>query len=111
MYKFINSSSGEGLTIGLEGFWGTGKSQVICLLNSKFKEESKTLFYIFDAWAHEGNPLRLAFLSGLIGAARKRLIGRKNDKAQDVDEILEEQGENLAGSITTTKYETVKDFV
>ncbi|RUO57898.1 P-loop NTPase fold protein [Pseudidiomarina marina] len=29
MYKFINSSSGEGLTIGLEGSWGTDKSQVI----------------------------------------------------------------------------------
>lgn len=62
------SSASRGFTIGLEGGWGSGKSTVINLLREKFesKTDTKTLYFMFDAWAHEGDPLRRIFLESLI---------------------------------------------
>lgn len=52
-----------GITIGLEGSWGSGKSTVINLLQSKLKNAK---VFIFDAWAHEGDCLRRIFLESLL---------------------------------------------
>lgn len=58
----------QGITIGLEGSWGSGKSTVISLLkkNLAVSDSKKTLFFMFDAWAHDGDPLRKIFLERLI---------------------------------------------
>lgn len=58
----------KGITIGLEGSWGAGKSTVVHLLESKLRAlaDKKTLFFSFDAWAHDGDPLRKIFLESLI---------------------------------------------
>lgn len=59
----------KGFTLGLEGRYGSGKSTVIRLLKQIIsqKEVDKTyLFFYFDAWAHEGDPLRRVFLEELI---------------------------------------------
>ena len=62
------SNSEKGVSIGLEGSWGSGKSTVINLLKNKLdnNEDKKTLFFVFDAWAHDGDPLRKIFLERLI---------------------------------------------
>ncbi len=67
IYRLITSSE-TGTTIGLEGGWGVGKSTVIHLLEKKLTEDKKkkTLFFVFDAWAHDGDPLRRIFLESLI---------------------------------------------
>lgn len=66
LYYTIKNSE-QGVTIGLEGEWGSGKSTVINLLRKKLiKDDEKTLFFMFDAWAHEGDPLRRIFLESLI---------------------------------------------
>jgi hypothetical protein len=60
-------SNEQGLTIGLEGGWGSGKSTVLNLLKEKLaSSEDNTLFFVFDAWAHDGDPLRKIFLESLI---------------------------------------------
>lgn len=60
-------SSNNAVTIGLEGSWGAGKSTVIHLLENKLdKKPDNTLFFSFDAWAHDGDPLRKIFLESLI---------------------------------------------
>jgi len=76
MHRFIQINEDRGLTIGLEGSWGAGKSTVIHLLKNKIRAEEKaelknpkTLFFLFDAWAHEGDPLRRVFLESLIEEA------------------------------------------
>jgi len=66
--KLIENEKG-GITIGLEGRWGSGKSTVINLISNYFNNPSSTKeFFIsyFDAWAHEGDPLRRTFLERLI---------------------------------------------
>ncbi|GAA0319537.1 P-loop NTPase fold protein [Psychrobacter aestuarii] len=73
-----------GLTIGLEGSWGSGKSTIINILRQKLQEENKKVFFFaFDAWAHDGDPLRKIFLESLIDSIEsssedEKLIELKN---------------------------------
>ena len=71
--NLLINNKGKGQTIGLEGAWGTGKSTIIAILKNKLPKEF-TYFY-FDAWAHEGDPLRRVFLESLIDN-----INQGNDK-------------------------------
>ena len=68
LYKIISANPSEGLTIGLEGEWGSGKSTVVKLLQERFKtvKSDNTFVFYIDAWEHEGDHLRRAFLETLI---------------------------------------------
>jgi len=60
-------SEEKGVSIGLEGPWGSGKSTIISILKRKIQENDPTIpLILFDAWAHEGDPLRRIFLETLI---------------------------------------------
>ena len=61
----IRSEDG-GRTIALEGDWGSGKSTVVNLLKQKLDPDPHVTVSVFDAWAHEGDPLRRTFLERLI---------------------------------------------
>ena len=65
-------SEDGGKTIGMEGRWGFGKSTVVNLLKKKLQAKPGIALWSFDAWAHEGDPLRRTFLESLIS----QLIGR-----------------------------------
>ena len=64
----IMTSGNSGQTIGLEGPWGCGKSTVVKLLKNMLRDadDNKFEYIYFDAWAHEGDPLRRVFLESLI---------------------------------------------
>ena len=69
----ILTSGQGGRAIGLEGTWGSGKSTIIEIARSKLQSNDfdKTdgqnhTFFIFDAWAHQSDPLRRVFLQELI---------------------------------------------
>ncbi|WP_160291820.1 P-loop NTPase fold protein [Acidithrix ferrooxidans] len=64
-----------GRVIGLEGTWGSGKSTIVTLLKHKLEDQSKDdtstisaeiRVAVFDAWAHQGDPLRRTFLESLL---------------------------------------------
>lgn len=61
-----------GVAVGLEGGWGSGKSTVIRLLANDLKVNAagSTRLAVFDAWAHQGDPLRRTFLEQLIHCMR-----------------------------------------
>lgn len=88
LYDLIVTGPPDGMTIGLEGDWGSGKSTVIELLRQKLeangkskmslrhlirkcKKPRKTFFFYIDAWEHEGDPLRRVFLEALIDKLKK----------------------------------------
>lgn len=56
-----------GKAIALIGGWGSGKSTVVNLLTSFLNKKSagNVRVFLFDAWAHEGDPLRRSFLERL----------------------------------------------
>jgi hypothetical protein len=53
-----------GRPIALTGPWGSGKSSILHMLQKRLTKTADV--FIFDAWAHEGDPLRRAFLERLI---------------------------------------------
>lgn len=61
IYSLISKEE-MGATIGIEGKWGSGKSTLVNLILKKIRENSSITEVYFDAWAHEGNALRTAFL-------------------------------------------------
>lgn len=71
----------KGKTIGLEGTWGSGKSSIIKMLEERwskgeYKNENIRLF-TYDAWEHQGDPLRRAFLEELITSLQEDGIDNK----------------------------------
>src|SRR6476620_2730947 len=70
--EIVRSTNNDGLSIGVEGSWGAGKTTVINLLRDELRNtdsgdsgKSQVRVIAFDAWAHEGDPLRLTFLETL----------------------------------------------
>jgi hypothetical protein len=55
----------RGKAIGLNGSWGSGKSTIVELLRGRLSSEPHTQVFQFDAWQHQGDPLRRAFLDSL----------------------------------------------
>ncbi|MBC8430953.1 MAG: hypothetical protein H8D96_03440 [Desulfobacterales bacterium] len=55
-----------GKTIGLEGGWGAGKTTVIKMIEKQLSDNEDITVLSFDAWAHEGDPLRRTYLESLI---------------------------------------------
>jgi hypothetical protein len=58
------SSETVGRSIAVTGPWGSGKSSVLRIVKERLAETADV--FIFDAWAHEGDPLRRTFLERLI---------------------------------------------
>ncbi len=56
--------------IALEGGWGSGKTTIINLVRKDLKEYDHIHVFCFDAWAHEGDPLRRTYLESLIRELR-----------------------------------------
>ena len=79
-----------GKAIALTGSWGSGKSTVVELLRSKLDSQdgSRTTKYgvfVFDAWAHRGDPLRRSFLERLV----EYLVKREWIKSENWEDDLE----------------------
>jgi len=64
--ELILSGEAGGKIIGLEGNWGAGKTTVINLAENLLKGDPNITMFSFDAWAHEGDPLRRTYLESLI---------------------------------------------
>lgn len=87
--------------IGLLGRWGTGKSTIVCQLASELERVYKDKYVVFtyDAWAHQGDPVRRSILEELIA----RLIGLKLTRLNKWRETLLAVSGSTESSSTTTK--------
>jgi hypothetical protein len=95
----------EGQAIALSGRWGSGKSTVINLLRSYFRRkaepnQSDIRVFVFDAWAHQGDPLRRAFLAELIS-----FLGKDDVKTEWINK---DEWSLKLEKITTPKDEATK---
>lgn len=64
--ELIKPPDAKGISIGVEGSWGSGKSTVARLLTKRLEADENITTVYFDAWAHEGDPLRRTFLETII---------------------------------------------
>ena len=83
--------------IGLEGKWGSGKSNVMKLLERKLKADNYH-FFTFDAWSHQEDLQRRSFLSDLTNDLIENTLlkGPTNRKVLQTDDnekdyLLEEE--------------------
>lgn len=59
----IESGNTENRLFGLDGAWGSGKSNLIRILQSELSESHH--FFVFDAWGHQEDLQRRSFLEEL----------------------------------------------
>lgn len=64
--SLIDSCPG-GKSVAIMGGWGSGKSTIVSLLRKALHEANRkapvtTRVFLFDAWSHQGDPIRRAFL-------------------------------------------------
>lgn len=108
--ELIDKQAG-GKTIGLEGSWGAGKSTIIRLFTnalSKPPYDRPVLIYNFDAWAHQGDPLRRAFLEGLIDQClEKKWVGDLAVPKLDSNQDWEDEKARLARRMKESKKLTI----
>lgn len=70
-----------GCAIALTGSWGSGKSTVVELLRVKLQQSGKDIeTFVFDTWAHQGDPLRRSFLEKLITWCSEKPKGWTKDR-------------------------------
>ena len=80
------SKSQEGRSVALLGDWGSGKSTVVELLKEKLSQlVAAPHVFVYDAWAHQGDSLRRAFLDDFIAACGPLL--EKEEKEKAIDQI------------------------
>lgn len=105
--ELIETEDG-GKAIALEGGWGSGKSSVVEMLKDRLEgdqtESATTCVHVFDAWSHEGDPLRRVFLEDLTsfctsrfdsatkdywdGRRKSEITGRTRETAQQTIPVL-----------------------
>ena len=59
----LNTSGGK--AVALFGGWGSGKSTVIKIFQKAVEKNPNVKVFVYDAWSHEGDPLRRSFLERL----------------------------------------------
>ena len=85
--------------IGLEGGWGSGKTTVIRLLRKEFAKYNNITLFSFDAWAHEGDPLRRTYLESLVQHFQKIGWIRKKEWDEEIEILAKRQ--KTTTSVTT----------
>ena len=106
--NYIIENQEGGKTIGLEGNWGSGKSSIVKIISSLPSSRKKITTFNFDAWVHQGEPLRRVFLESLINHFINLgwlTIDESEDRCYDVSfwiRLKEKLSGNLKESIKKT---------
>ena len=108
LYKLITDAENDSdFNIGLEGSWGSGKSTIISILKNKFQNQQKIFYFYFDAWQHEGDPLRRIFLEELAKQLKEKVSKRSTEEEKKLEE-LSKRISNRQKTVTTKTTQTTQ---
>src|SRR6266568_8835281 len=92
----------DGKAVALFGSWGSGKSTVVQILKNIFIGRKDRHVFVFDAWAHQGDPLRRSFLEQqIISLSKVKWIGESRASEDSWKATREKLARRL--KITETK--------
>jgi len=101
----LSPTESGGKMIALEGKWGAGKTTVVGLLKNKLVKKDDITVFSYDAWAHEGDPLRRTFLEALIQHLRSISWIDPFESQKTLDEVSNRRSEKYTRTIPlTTKF-------
>ena len=101
IYDLIQEEKEGGKAIALSGSYGSGKSTVVDFLKKRFqatnpKSKIETQIFIFDAWEHQGNPLRRAFIEKYIDFLRDEEVKwAEEDEWEEELELVSKHREEI----------------
>lgn len=76
----ISQLSDQDAAIGLEGEWGSGKSTVIKIAESKCNASGVNVaFFTFDLWLHQPDQIKRSFLEELLAWSHKNKFVKQNE--------------------------------
>jgi hypothetical protein len=107
IFELIKEKSLPNNVVGIEGKWGSGKSNVVSILNKKFNAiSSDYFFFTYDAWGHQEDLTRRTFLEELISSLKveKKFKG-KVDWTQELNKLLAKKSTK-----NTTKFPKIKFY-
>jgi len=89
--------------IALKGSWGSGKSTVVGFIKKILDEDN--IVFIYDAWNHQGDPLRKSFIEALTNYFKEKevLDGEKSDELQMKFEKRQDTTETHSRSFTLSE--------
>jgi hypothetical protein len=100
--------SNEGRSIAVIGDWGSGKSTVLKLIearlekpNSPAGKKADARVFSYDAWSHQGDPLRRSFLDDLINFLNQQKLITDNQAREIAERVWNRQ------EITTVTVEPI----
>lgn len=76
--------------IGLLGSWGSGKSTVLGIARKKLIQSAPTsppVVFTFDAWMHQSDPPRRAFIEALVSFLEREKLGTKETWKDELDAV------------------------
>jgi hypothetical protein len=91
--------------IGVLGPWGSGKSTVVKEVEREFAASPslKTLFFTYDAWQHQSDPVRRSFLETFIHyLITKELVSEQKwrERSKELSGYLERTETTLSSTLT-----------
>ncbi|WP_417854625.1 P-loop NTPase fold protein [Xanthomarina gelatinilytica] len=107
IFELIKEKSLPNNVVGIEGKWGSGKSNVVSILNKKFnKISSDYFFFTYDAWGHQEDLTRRTFLEELISSLKGEKKFKGNiDWTQELNKLLAKKSKK-----NTTKFPKIKFY-
>ncbi len=91
--QIILENKSESKLIGLDGSWGSGKSNVVKIIERKL--ESTHHVFVYDAWGHQEDLKRRSFLEELIENLCNNNLLDKNEWSTKLKELLAKKRETV----------------
>ena len=100
--QLIRTNRTENRLIGLDGSWGSGKSNLIMIIEPKLKYTHHVFYY--DAWGHQEDLQRRAFLEELTADLCDNKIINPNIWSQKLKDLLSRKKETQTKTIPRLSY-------
>lgn len=87
--------------IGIEGAWGSGKSNLVEIVKKKLNENAAFHFFTYDVWGHQEDLQRKAILEELVNDLVENDVIRSNSKKNN-HLNWKDRVKNITGTFTET---------